>query len=73
MMTKQTLLYVDDDVRYRDTLVRDLKERGGYAIHTATTVEEALTLSAKHTLHIALIDIQIPYSDPHETGVNAYQ
>jgi DNA-binding NarL/FixJ family response regulator len=73
MMTKQTLLYVDDDVRHRDSLVRDLKERGGYVIYTAATVKEALTLAAKHTPHIALIDIQIPYSDPHETGVNAHQ
>jgi ActR/RegA family two-component response regulator len=66
-----TLLYVDDDIRHRDSLVKDLPK--GYTVHTAATYSEALALAKRCSPDVAILDIQIPDDDPKEPNVNIDQ
>lgn len=56
---KPSLLLVDDDEDFR-TVLRAALEKRGYAVTTASGVEEALTLAEQNPPEFAVVDLKMP-------------
>ena len=54
-----TLLLVDDNEKFLNSLAERAKLKG-YIVLTATSGEQALEIAAKQTVHIAVVDQQMP-------------
>lgn len=64
-MANCDFLIVDDDVHFRDILIRAL-ERRGFSALGAGNRDEALTLARTHTPQRALVDLKLT----HESGLD---
>jgi CheY-like chemotaxis protein/anti-sigma regulatory factor (Ser/Thr protein kinase) len=64
---RQTILIVDDDPVQRD-LVRELLEPLGFAVLTAASGAECLTLVERHKIHLVLLDVSMPEMDGWEVA-----
>jgi DNA-binding NtrC family response regulator len=53
------LLIVDDDSEFRETLARRM-DRGGFAVHSAASAEEALDLAQRRRFDVAVFDMMMP-------------
>ena len=56
------VLIVDDEVSIRWVLRQALRE-AGYTVHEAESAEAARSLLARHSLQVALVDINLPGED----------
>ena len=63
-LADKSLLLVDDDDVFRETLARAL-ERHSIVVHGATDIAQALSQSSKHTPELGIIDLCIG----HESGL----
>ena len=61
-MPKATILIVDDEPDTL-TLLREIMEKEGYQVYTATSGQEALDTFGEHTPDVVLSDIQMPHMD----------
>jgi CheY-like chemotaxis protein len=61
-MVRQKILIVEDDAELRDTL-RQMLERGGYAVLEAGTGGEALVRAEVDQPHLILLDLGLPDGD----------
>lgn len=64
MLASLTILIVDDDDAFRDSLTR-LLERLGYRARAVATARDAAMLLTKEPIDVALIDIQMPEIGGH--------
>jgi signal transduction histidine kinase/CheY-like chemotaxis protein len=64
---RQTILIVDDDPVQRD-LLRQLLEPLGFAVLTAASGHECLTLAEQHKVHLVLLDVLMPEMDGWEVA-----
>ncbi|HTS12742.1 MAG TPA: sigma-54 dependent transcriptional regulator [Candidatus Limnocylindrales bacterium] len=62
MTDKANLLIVDDELIVRDSLGKWFCEEG-YAVSTAESAREALSVMAEHPIDLALVDIKMPGTD----------
>lgn len=62
MISKPSILIVDDDESVRRTLALILEEKG-YIVDTAESGEEAIRKSMENFYNLALIDIRLPDMD----------
>ncbi len=53
------VLFVEDDLKLQDIVLRYL-QREGYEVDVAGTVEEGLDFLAYQTYHVAIVDIMLP-------------
>jgi two-component system response regulator RegA len=58
MVSPESILLVDDDEAFRDTLARAL-ERRDFVVHKAHDIHSALTLAEQHTPPLGIIDLCI--------------
>ena len=61
-MSRRTILLVDDDARFRDTLAERLGMRG-FEVISAASGQEALELSSRHDPGLAVVDMRMPGMD----------
>jgi DNA-binding response OmpR family regulator len=59
---KKTILYVDDDPDYRDS-VRVILESGGYVMLEAESAEEGLAVFRKHGADLIIVDLMMEEVD----------
>ncbi len=59
MMTRKSILVVDDDPNICKVLATNLKAKG-YAVKCATTGKKAIEMSKDEHFNLALIDIRLP-------------
>lgn len=62
-----TLLYIDDQPRYRRTILQDLKDYNIAALGEASNGKEGLLLLENVTPHVVLLDLEMPEMDGSET------
>ncbi|MEM6731207.1 MAG: response regulator, partial [Myxococcota bacterium] len=55
----QTLLFVDDDERFRERAVKALLRRG-FDVRAAASGEEALALAREDSPELAVVDLRMP-------------
>lgn len=53
------LLVVDDDLEFRETVVRRFQRRG-FRVHDARDAEQALAIIERHAIDVAIIDLVMP-------------